>query len=106
MPEGNFTGNLSEDQTKCLGRGTDGVTDSAAMLLLGVFFESTGIVHSYGVLLLGTRHKAQGAGRKAQGKSLNSLKPLKPFKSQAKLAPTGDFGAEIVFCTLLAARLS
>jgi hypothetical protein len=44
--------------------------------------------------------------RKAQGKSLNSLKSLKPFKSQAKLAPTGDFGAEIVFCTLLAARLS
>ena len=28
-------------------------------------------------------------GRKAQGNSLKSLKPLKPFKSQAKLAPTG-----------------
>ena len=67
MPEGNFTGNLSEDQTKCLGRGTDGVTGSAAMLLLGVFFESTGIVHSYGVLLLGTRHRAQGSRLKAQG---------------------------------------
>jgi hypothetical protein len=67
MPEGNFTGNLSEDQTKCLGRGTDGVTGSAAMLLLGVFFESTGIGRSYGVLLLGTRHKAQGARLKAQG---------------------------------------
>ena len=60
MPEGNFTGNLSEDQTKCLGRGTDGVTGSAAMLLLGVFFESTGIGRSYGVLLLGTRRRAQG----------------------------------------------
>jgi len=27
--------------------------------------------------------------RKAQGNSLKLLKPLKPFKSQAKLAPTG-----------------
>ena len=67
MPEGKLTGNLPEDETKCLGRGTDGVTDSAAMLLLGVFFESTGIVHSYGVLLLGTRHRAQGSRLKAQG---------------------------------------
>ena len=106
MPEGKLTGNLPEDETKWQDRGNDGVRGSAAMLLLGVFFESTGIGRSYGVLLLGTRHKAQGARLKAQGKSLNSLKPLKPFKSQAKLAPTGDFGAEIVFCTLLAARLS
>jgi hypothetical protein len=32
------------------------------------------------------------------------LKSLKPFKSQAKLAPTGHFEAEIVFCLLPAVR--
>ncbi len=67
MPEGNFTGNLPEDETKWQDRGNDGVRGSAAMLLLGVLFESTGIGRSYGVLLLGTRHKAQGARLKAQG---------------------------------------
>jgi hypothetical protein len=47
MPEGKFTGNMPEDETNWQGRGTDGVTGSAAMLLLGVLFESTGIVHSF-----------------------------------------------------------
>ena len=61
MPEGKLTGNLPEDETKWQDRGNDGVRGSAAMLLLGVFFESTGIGRSYGVLLLGTRHRAQGA---------------------------------------------
>jgi hypothetical protein len=47
MPEGNFTGNLPEDETKCLGRGTDGVTGSAAMLLLGVLIECASIADSF-----------------------------------------------------------
>ena len=61
MPEGKFTGNMPEDETNWQGRGTDGVTGPATRPLLGVLFESTGIGRSYGVLLLGTRHKAQGS---------------------------------------------
>ncbi len=47
MPEGKFIGNLPEEENEVQGRGTDGVTGSAAMLLLGVLSECASIADSF-----------------------------------------------------------